>query len=175
MKIDKTWTLFLDRDGVINLPKPPHEYITTLEEFVLINGTLEALQKAKYLFGRIIILTNQRGIGRGIVSALQVEAIHRHLLALTEEAGAKIDAIYYCPHLEGCSCRKPNPGLAQAAQHDFPEIDFTKSIMVGDSTIDMEFAKNLGMRAFAVGWEEISKELYEKKFADLYSFMKTLS
>lgn len=142
---------------------------------MLINGVLEALQKARDLFGRIIVVTNQRGVGRGVVSTHQVEDIHRHLLALTEEAGAKIDAIYYCPHLEECSCRKPNPGLAQAARRDFPEIDFAKSIMVGDLASDMEFAKNLGMRAFLAGQAEIIEELYEKKFTDLYSFIKTLS
>lgn len=175
MKIDTTWTLFLDRDGVINRPKPPHEYIATLEEFALIDGALEALQKARDLFGRIVVVTNQRGVGRGVVSTPQVEDIHRHLLALTEEAGIKIDAIYYCPHLEECSCRKPKPGLAQAAQRDFPEIDFAKSVMVGNSASDMEFAKNLGMRAFLVGEEEVSEELYEKRFTDLYSFIHSFT
>lgn len=175
MKTDTTWTLFLDRDGIINLPKPPHQYVATLKEFVLINGALKALQKARDLFGRIVIVTNQRGIGRGVVSVSQVEDIHSHLLALTKKADAKIDAIYYCPHLVECSCRKPKPGLAQAAQRDFPEIDFAKSIMVGDSESDMEFAKNLGMRAFLVGGEKVKENLYEKRFANLYSFIHFLS
>ena len=152
LKVDKTWTLFLDRDGVIN-KKIENDYVRSIEQFELIDGVLEALKKLSQVFGRIIIVTNQRGIGRDLMTEEDLHHIHNHMLSVFKENGIKIDAIYYCPHdheKEKCNCRKPNIGMGLKAKEDFKDIDFSKSIMVGDSKEDMEFASNLGMYSILI-------------------------
>ena len=153
LNIDKTWTLFLDRDGVIN-KKIEGDYVRTWEQFELLPGVIQALKILNGFFGRIIIVTNQRGVGKGLMSIKDLENIHNKMLCIFESEGIKIDAIYYCPHdyeKEACNCRKPNIGMALQAKRDFPEIIFEKSIMVGDSVSDIEFGDRLNMKSFLVG------------------------
>lgn len=143
--IDKSWTLFLDRDGVINEEKH-QDYIHTWEEFRFYPGVIEAMAVFARLFGRIIIVTNQKGVGKGYTLKEDLERIHENMTAVIREAGGHIDRIYYCPDLENDSPdRKPNPGMGLRARQDFPDIDFTKSIMVGNTLSDMQFARNLGV------------------------------
>lgn len=143
---DRSWTLFLDRDGVLNVEKPDG-YILHVGEFILLPGVEEALHRLAQIFGRIIIVTNQRGVGRGLMQQADLEEIHRYLRARIERAGGRIDAIYACTDADRESpCRKPNPGMALRAKQDFPEIDFTRSVMVGNSDSDMLFGRQLGMR-----------------------------
>jgi len=146
IKVDKSWTLFLDRDGVIN-DEPPEIYIRSWNEFHFFPTTFEALKKFAELFGRICVVTNQQGVGKGILSEETLHEIHRNMKSEIEDHGGRIDAIYYCPHLESlnCDCRKPKTGMPLNAKKDFPEIDFSKSIMVGDSIRDIEMGKSLGM------------------------------
>ena len=142
---DKGWTLFLDRDGVINREKPG-DYIRTWEEFAFEPGALEALVRLAPIFGRIVIVTNQRGVGKGIMTEKDLEEIHFRMLSLIHEWGGRIDKIYSCTAIDPESpCRKPNPGMAYAAQADFPEITFARSVMVGNHIRDMEFGRRLGM------------------------------
>ncbi len=144
-KIDKPWTLFLDRDGVINEDKPGG-YILNAGEFHFYNGVLDAFKIFGEKFGRIIIVTNQRGIGKGMMTEDDLTAIHEKMKAGVKKAGASIDAIYYCTSTSNAAFeRKPNPGMALRAKNDFPEIDFNKSIMVGNNISDMLFGKNAGM------------------------------
>jgi len=148
LNISKDWTLFLDRDGVIN-KKIEGDYVRNWKQFKFIPGVIEALNILRNIFGKIIIVTNQRGIGRGLMSHEDLETIHKKMLSIFEKEGVYIDAIYYCPHdpnKEICNCRKPKVGMALKAKKDFPEIDFAKAIMVGDSLSDMEFAYNAGMK-----------------------------
>ncbi len=144
-KIDKTWTLFLDRDGVINDEK--HEdYIHTWEEFKFYEGAKEALKIFSEKFGKIFIVTNQRGVARGLTKLEDLELIHKNMLAEFENAGGRIDKIYYSIDFETDSPnRKPNPGMGLQAQKDFPEIDFSKSIMIGNTLSDMKFGRNLNI------------------------------
>jgi len=146
-KIDNTWTLFLDRDGVIN-QRTPGAYVTDIEEFEFIDGVLNALRFFATIFEKIVVVTNQQGVGKGLMTETQLVDIHAHMQVQIERADGRIDAIYYCPELaeDNPECRKPNTGMAHQAQADFPEIDFEKSIMVGDSATDMEFAFRLGMK-----------------------------
>ena len=143
---DKTWTLFLDRDGVINV-KPPEDYVKRWEEFCFIPGTLEAIRKLAGIFGKVIVVTNQQGIGKGLYTPADLEFIHSNMLEKINESGGRIDRIYYCPDLAAYNppCRKPNTGMAYQAKEDHPQIDFKKAVMVGDSISDMEFGKDLGM------------------------------
>ncbi|NPD46854.1 MULTISPECIES: HAD-IIIA family hydrolase [unclassified Lentimicrobium] len=140
--------LFLDRDGVINKRKVGG-YITKWEDFEILPGVLEAITVFSSYFDRIIIVTNQQGIGKGLMSADSLQYIHEQFGKLVEENHGHIDAFYYCPMLksEADNCRKPGIKMALKAQEDFPEIDMSKSMMIGDTASDMNFAKNAGMTA----------------------------
>lgn len=141
-KIDNNWTLFLDRDGVLNHQKE-RSYIFTWDEFVFYDGVLQAMQFFATRFKYIFIVTNQRGVGKGLMTEDDLNTIHHHMQKTIEQAGGRIDGIYYCSELESIN-RKPNPGMAMQAQHEFPDLDFSKSIMVGNSMSDMEFGRNIG-------------------------------
>ncbi|CAG0910654.1 unnamed protein product, partial [Cyprideis torosa] len=138
------WTLFLDRDGVIN-KRLPDNYVRSIEEFEFLGGVKEALFWFSQYFDRIFIVTNQQGIDKGIMDHEDLYLIHDYLLSEVEKSGGKIDQIYYCPHLsiEKSYYRKPNPGMAIMAKEDFPEIEFASSIMVGDSYSDIVFGNKL--------------------------------
>ncbi len=145
--IDKTWTLFLDRDGVINVRKM-NEYVLNKEEFIFIEGYHEAIRTLSARFGRIVVVTNQQGVGKGLMTEKDLEEIHAYLRSETQKAGGRIDAIYFAPQLktEDQYYRKPGIGMALAAKKDFPEIDFSKSVMVGDTDTDIAFGENAGMK-----------------------------
>ncbi len=142
----KDWTLFLDRDGTIN--KRVEDYVTTWDRFTFIEGVLEAISACSSFFGKIIIVTNQQGIGKELMTHDQVNDIHEKMLEVIEYYGGRIDAIYYEPSLAIYEAfgRKPNPGMAYFAKRDFPSIQFKKSIMVGDTLSDMQFGKAVGMK-----------------------------
>lgn len=158
IKVDKSWTLFLDRDGVINR-KLENDYVKTWEEFEFLPGVLESIQHFSAVFGRIVVVTNQQGIGKGIYTHEDLAAVHHNMLENIESAGGRIDKIYYAPNLnsENSPLRKPNTGMGLQAQQDFPEIDFKKSVIIGDSVSDMQFGKNLGMTTFYITHKDISK------------------
>lgn len=146
--VNKTWTLFLDRDGVINTDVI-NDYIKSWDEFTFTDGALEALRILNPFFGRIVIASNQRGVGRGLMTLETLDLITGNMIQLVEDAGGRIDKAYYCTSTDNSDInRKPNPGMALQAQADFPEIDFNKSIMVGNMPGDMRFGRNVG--AFTV-------------------------
>jgi len=144
--IDDSWTLFLDRDGVIN-ERIPGDYIRNWKSFNFLDGVVETIAQLSSKFGRIIVVTNQQGVGKGLMTKKAVEDIHKEMLDAIHLAGGKIDAVYYCPELatDNPDCRKPNVGMALQAKKGFPDIDFEKAVMVGDSVSDMEFGMRLGM------------------------------
>ncbi len=143
--IDKSWTLFLDRDGVINEDKIG-SYIFNADEFVFMKGAPELFKKLTELFHHIIVVTNQRGVGKGLMSVNDLSAIHNKMNKAIEEVGGRIDGIYYAPSLDNNdSLRKPNPGMAFQAKSDFPDINLSKSILVGNKLSDMQMGKNAGM------------------------------
>jgi D-glycero-alpha-D-manno-heptose 1-phosphate guanylyltransferase len=144
-KVDSRWTLFLDRDGVINHEKKD-EYVLNKSEFKFYDGVLEAMKLFPSKFNNIVIVTNQRGIGKGLMTEDDLTSIHEHMLAEIQSNGGKVDKIYYCTSTEKTAFnRKPNPGMALLAKNDFPEIDFSKSIMVGNKLTDMLFGRNAGI------------------------------
>ena len=143
--IDKTWTLFLDRDGVINVERPG-EYVLNWKQFRFAEGALDALAILAQKFGSIFIVSNQRGIGRGLMTEEDLKDIHHHMQAYVIDAHGKIDGIYYCLEKEmECFYRKPNPGMALQIFIDHPEIDQNKCLMVGDKLSDMRFGRAAGM------------------------------
>lgn len=142
----KGWTLFLDRDGVIN-EKIENDYVKKWSEFKFCRNALIAICNLSKIFERIIIVTNQKGIGRKLYTKSQLKNIHRKMLIEIEKFSGKIDMIYFCPDIEDSSiCRKPNTGMGLQAKDDFPDIEFSKSIIVGDSITDMQFGRKLGMK-----------------------------
>ena len=152
--IDKSWTLFLDRDGVIN-HRIPGDYVKNPTEFKLVEGSEKAIAAANQLFGRVFVVTNQQGIGKGIMTERNLFEVHDYCDELLEKHNARIHSWYFAPQLktENSSMRKPGPGMALRAQQDFPETDFSKSVMIGDTASDMEFGRQLGMKTIFVKTE----------------------
>ena len=149
-EIDKTWTLFLDRDGVINVNKD-ESYVFTREEFVFKEGTLEAMPFLNEKFNRIIVVTNQRGIGRGMMTTEALDDIHDYMRESIFDAGGNIDDVFYCPAVNNDHPdRKPNPGMGMKAKETYPDIDFSKSIVVGDKASDMKLGRNLGAKTVLI-------------------------
>jgi len=140
-----TWTLFLDRDGVIN--KKIDGYVTKPSEFEFLPGVLDSLVTLSTLFSKILVVTNQQGIGKGLMTHDDLHSVHSHMLRNVTLAGGRIDNIYYCPHLayEDTPCRKPNPGMAFQAMEDYDDINFRESVMIGDSVSDITFGNMLKM------------------------------
>jgi D-glycero-alpha-D-manno-heptose 1-phosphate guanylyltransferase len=142
--IDNNWTLFIDRDGVINHEKKD-EYILNWNEFKFYDGVKEAFQIFGKKLGRVIIISNQRGVGRQLMTEDALLNIHKNMQAAIESAGGRIDTIYYCTSADHKNiCRKPNPGMAFLAKKDFPGIDLSRSIMVGNKPSDMLFGRFAG-------------------------------
>jgi D-glycero-D-manno-heptose 1,7-bisphosphate phosphatase len=143
--IDKSWTLFLDRDGVINV-ESVGSYITSWNEFRFHDGATEAIRLLSKVFGTIIVVSNQRGVGRGIMTMEDLREINANMRAEIMENGGKIDKVYSATAInDEDKNRKPNTGMGLQAQEDFPNIDFRRSIMIGNSLSDMEFGKRLSM------------------------------
>lgn len=144
---DRSWTLFLDRDGVINR-RLPGDYVKSPTEFEWLPGSKEAIALFSKMFGTVLVATNQQGIGKGLMTERDLDEIHQRMKAGVMEAGGRIDRIYYCPDLatKAGNCRKPSPAMAWKAKQDFPQIDFQRALMVGDSCSDMEFGRNAGMQ-----------------------------
>lgn len=152
---DTSWTLFLDRDGVINVRKMGG-YILHQEEFVFLPGAAEAIAFFSSVFAHVVIVTNQQGIGKGLMNERNLSDIHTYMAETVAQKGGKITACYFAPELknEHSTMRKPNPGMALKARSEFPGIDFTRSIMVGDTDSDIKFGKNIGMKTVRIKTEE---------------------
>lgn len=144
-QVGKTWTLFIDRDGVINHEKKDG-YILNWGEFRFYDGVKEAFRVFSQKFGKIIIVSNQRGVGRQLMTEEDLLDIHSRMKSGIEESGGRIDGIYYCTSTDNLNlCRKPNPGMAFQARNDFQGIDPSQSIMVGNKPSDMLFGRYAGL------------------------------
>lgn len=141
--------VFLDRDGV--LTRERSDYVKTPEELEVLPGIASPLRDLRSRGFRLVIVTNQSVVGRGLASDEDMGRIHEKLQLELREIGCYVDAIYYCPHLPGagCSCRKPEPGLILRAGKDLG-IDISSSWMIGDKEIDLEAAKRAGCRGVRV-------------------------
>lgn len=178
-KITPTWTLFLDRDGVVNQRKIGG-YITVADEFEFLPGVLQAIAVASKLFGKIIVVTNQQGIGKGLMTDEQLIQIHDHMLKRIAENNGHVDKVYYSPFLAETNhhTRKPNPGMAMQAAKDFPQISFKRCIMLGDTASDMEFARSVGMKAVFIGNPEeinIAGNSFDLDYPSFSDFIKDLN
>jgi len=142
--------VFLDRDGVINEKPTPHEYIRSIDEFRLLPNIADWIRLFNALEFVVIVITNQRGVARGLMTEAALASIHSHMLQELAAKGARIDDIFYCPHEENsCECRKPKPGLVYAARDKW-NIDLAHSLFLGDSDSDQELAAACGVRFLRV-------------------------
>lgn len=143
-------TLLLDRDGVINKLRP-NDYVKTWNEFEFLPGVFEALSKWNKHFKHIFIVTNQRGVGKGIMTEQDLFNIHKKMCETIIEHGGRIDKIYYCTALtEEDNRRKPGNGMFLDILQDFTDITREKCLMIGDSDSDMVFAQNCGIKGIRV-------------------------
>ncbi|MDD4993947.1 MAG: HAD family hydrolase [Paludibacter sp.] len=156
---EKYETVFLDRDGVIN-KHLKNDYVKCWDEFEFLPGVLDALSILAKYFKHIFIVTNQRGVCKGLMTEDTLKDIHSKMQTEIENCGGRIDQIYYCTDLSNESQnRKPNSGMAFQAKNDFPNIEFQNSIMIGDSLSDMEFGNRLGMKTVFINKENESESL----------------
>jgi histidinol-phosphate phosphatase family protein len=144
-------TLFLDRDGVINRLLPGR-YVERVEEFEFLPDVLDALARLAPVFDKIVVVTNQAGIGKGLMTEQDLAAIHQHMRQTIAAHGGRLDAVYHCPNHpdDAAICRKPAPGMAWRAQQDFPGIRYEASWIVGDAPTDIQLGQQLGMRTALV-------------------------
>lgn len=169
------WTLFLDRDGVINT-RLPDDYVKTPEDFKFLPGVKDAMKILTNIFDPIIVVTNQQGIGKGLMTEVQLEKIHNEMRSEVEQGGGRIDAIYFCPDLKnsGSFYRKPAIGMGLRARKEFPGINFKRSIMAGDSYSDILFGYRLGMKTALISEDSNLRfkcgDMLDFSFPDLKSF-----
>jgi D-glycero-D-manno-heptose 1,7-bisphosphate phosphatase len=144
----KKSAVFFDRDGTINVDKG---YPSDFSQIEIYPGSYEAVRRLNSAGLPVIVLTNQSGVGRGLLTEENLRIIHEKMRASFQQENARLDAFYYCPHYElsnlpryrlNCDCRKPNPGLALRAAADFG-LDLTRSYMVGDKVEDIILALNI--------------------------------
>jgi D-glycero-D-manno-heptose 1,7-bisphosphate phosphatase len=138
---------FLDRDGVINRRAPKGEYVTRWEDVRILPGVAAAIAQLNQAGFRVIVVTNQRCVAKGLLTTADLESMHQRMRDALTADGATLDGIYYCPHetQPACSCRKPAPGmlLAAARRH---ELNLAESWMIGDSDIDVAAGRSAGCK-----------------------------
>ena len=168
-------SLFLDRDGVIN-ERIMDGYVTRPEDFRLIDGALEAITLFSKRFDYIFMVTNQQGIGKGLMTEQDLERIHARFMQQVENNGGRIDKIYFCPALksEHSFMRKPSIGMALRARQEFTGVSLHRSVMVGDTASDMLFGRRAGMKTVLVGDEPdiatTKPHLVDFYYKDLYTY-----
>ncbi|MDD3581222.1 MAG: D-glycero-beta-D-manno-heptose 1,7-bisphosphate 7-phosphatase [Desulfobacca sp.] len=140
--------VFLDRDGTIN---EEMGYINHPSRFQLLPGSVGAIARLNQAGIKVVLVTNQSGVARGYFPSSLMDRIHQHLQQELRQSGAYLDGIYVCQHGpdEGCTCRKPRPGLLHQAAQEL-DIDLSRSFVVGDRYIDIELAANAGARGILV-------------------------
>jgi len=141
-------TVFLDRDGTLNYDPG---YLKTSAELKLLPGVGPALARLKGAGAKLVVVTNQSGVGRGILTLKDLEAIHARLQGLLEQEDAALDAIYFCPHHpdDDCRCRKPNVGMVERAVSEL-QLDLRRSYLIGDHARDIQLAHRVGAKAILI-------------------------
>jgi D-glycero-D-manno-heptose 1,7-bisphosphate phosphatase len=141
--------IFLDRDGVIIENRA--DYVRGWEDVSIFPQALQALAKASARPYKLVLVTNQSAVGRGLISLAAAEAINRRLVAQIENAGGRVDGIFMCPHAPeaGCDCRKPKPGLLLQAAEAL-DLDLGRSVMIGDALTDLMAGQGAGVGSLAL-------------------------
>lgn len=151
-RIDAGWTLFSDRDGVINY-RSAGDYVRDAAWLRYLPGVLGAYRRLGRRFGHVFVVTNQQAVGKGLMTEDDLRGVHDKLRADFAASGARLDHVYACcaRAADGDPCRKPADGMARAALRDFPGVDLARSVMIGDSLSDMGFGRAIGALCVFVG------------------------
>lgn len=165
--------MFFDRDGTINVKMPEDSYVTNWGEFQFLPYTFEVLRAIKDRDYKTILVTNQRGIARGIMTSTQLLDIHERMQSILRQNGCSFDHIFYCPHdiHEKCNCRKPKPGLL-AMVDDLYCINKEHSFMVGDSLSDMEAGRRYGVKTIRVGSIDVNADYSAMNLSEILTIIK---
>lgn len=143
--------VFLDREGILNRKPPEGAYVTRWDQFQLLPGVERAIARLNRSGRKVIVVTNQRGVALGHMTLDGLDEIHQKLRNHLAQRGARLDAIYACPHDVGqCHCRKPDVGLFERAFAEFPSARPNNSVMIGDSLADIEAGTRMGMETIFV-------------------------
>jgi histidinol-phosphate phosphatase family protein len=147
--MNKSKAVFLDRDGVIN--KNQDDYVKNISELEIFPYISEPIKKLQYAGFKIIVITNQSAINRGLMTEKNLDEIHEKIQSFLIQNNTKIDYFYYCPHTpnENCFCRKPKPGLLLNAIDDF-SIDVNNSWFIGDRNSDIQAGKSVGCKTLKI-------------------------
>ncbi len=161
LRINQDTVLFLDRDGVIN-QRIPNDYVKSWDEFVFLPKVKEALAIFTTIFSKIFVVTNQQGIGKGLMKEEMLHQIHQKMSDEFEKVGGHIRQVYYAPelHSENPVNRKPAIGMALQAKAQFPDIDLQNAIMIGDSESDIAFGHNAGMQTIFIENHSFDEKKY---------------
>jgi D-glycero-D-manno-heptose 1,7-bisphosphate phosphatase len=152
---NKPKSLFLDRDGVINI-SPKGLYVSSWSEFKFEEKALEALRFLSHYFDYVFVITNQRGVGKNVMKEESLIEIHRNMCNEIITHGGRVDKVYYCTDVDYNSMNlKPNSGMAYQAKSEFKEVSFENSIMIGDQLSDIEFGKRLNMKTILIDKTEL--------------------
>jgi D-glycero-D-manno-heptose 1,7-bisphosphate phosphatase len=145
-------TVFLDRDGTVNESPPEGSYLTDPGEVRLLPGAAEAIRALNRHPARVVVVTNQRGIALGLMSEADLAAVNERIEAELEAAGARLDGILHCPHEKGaCDCRKPGTAMFERAAREIDGVGLDGAAMIGDSAIDVEAGRRLGLTTVRLG------------------------
>ena len=174
-EVNRKPALFLDRDGVLN-QRLQGAYVTRWEEFQWLPGVLEALRLAAPLFHPIVVVTNQQGVGKGLMTEAELQTIHDMMLAEVMAYGGRIDCIYTCTSLASAEDerRKPGIGMYFDAIQAFPDLPWQQKVMVGDTLSDMQFGQAAGMECVWIdhGIDEISSQWFNHRFSGLLEWVQ---
>jgi D-glycero-D-manno-heptose 1,7-bisphosphate phosphatase len=168
-------TAFLDRDGTINVGAEEGEYIVSPAEIRLLDGAAEAIRLLNELPARVVVVTNQRGIALGKMSEDDLTAVNAELGAQLAREGARLDASLHCPHeKDECDCRKPDPGMFERAVAENPGVRLEGAAMVGDSALDVEAGRRLGLTTVRLGPSAAGDPTPDHEAPDLLTAVKWL-
>lgn len=173
-KKTKNRAVFLDRDGVINKNPKEHDYVKNWGEFEFLPGAADAIKKLNKNF-LVVVVSNQRGLARKTFSLKNLEDIHNKMKEKLGRVGAKIDAIYFCPHdfRDNCRCRKPKPGMIFKAAKDF-NIDLEQSYMIGDRPEDIEAGIAAGCKTVFLGDnKKVKPDFFAKNISDTLKIIES--
>lgn len=175
IRLETVRFVFLDRDGVLNRKLPEGRYAKDRKDLQLLPGAAEAL--AKLNGGRTVILvTNQRGIGLGLMTQSELTKLHDEFRKDLAHRGARLDAIYFCPHdpsRQPCLCRKPETGLFEQAMRDFPEVSGENSLVIGDSLSDIQAGVRMRMRTVFIQGDPVYRKPGSEEAARLADAVAT--
>lgn len=155
--------IFLDRDWVLNKKAPEHEYVNSVQEFFWIPKAKDLIKFCNDSGRKVFVVTNQQGVWKWITKPHELQKIHDTIQKDLAKIWAKIDKFYVCPHLEveDCECRKPKPGMILQAFKEFPEIEWEKCCLIGDSLTDINAGDSVGLKTLRIASDWLQKE-YDK-------------